>query len=770
MPLFSSSRWIRSRPDSAGLLRADSSRGDEARAKKQASIRDDFPTGLLSIYEVVARKTRHPSYGEGIWRHLQEQLNPANYHPQRDPDVESFTVTDPGRPSYDVLKQARALSYLRLNPEEQFLWGLMDGSRAVKDLIIAHFTQFGTLAFGRIGGFVSYLQQRWFLSDKPTNLFSAAVRRLSARRPIVVWQRAMSYLLGRIFVIRGIDRFVDRLYRGGGRLLYTPLMLALYVLVATAGGVLFFQQAAGGQFNVLEADGSRAKGAGLLFLLNYVAIFVHEMAHALTCRHYKAKVNGAGFLLFFGLPAFFVDTTDIWTKPRRARLAVSWAGPYSGLILAGTISLLIAAFPTLPMAANLHRLAFIWIVTLIFNLIPFVELDGYYVLVDWLDVPRLRPRAMAFVRRDLWRRLWRWERLSSQERLFTWFGIGSVAVTAGLVLLALLFWQQRLGVVLRELWAAGAGGRALAILLVLVLTIPLLTSLAIAARASILAGVRRLRSWWERPRRATVRDRLALINRVAFFDPLPEEARLEMARRLSPQRVPADAAVFTQGQAGDAFYLIQSGEAEVTQMRNSTEEVLRRLGPGDFFGEIALLGQTARTATIRAMSTLCLLVLRKGDFERLLAPHLAISERVDQAIRESEDLRTLPLLAGLGPSELAEVGRRLRRERFPSGADVVRQGDTGTRFYIMESGQAEVVQDGDAGPRRVTLLGPGDYFGEIALLLDVPRSATVRALTPLEVHSLERDDFEALLGSLLPGIAAEAETRVERSRMADSLK
>jgi cAMP-dependent protein kinase regulator len=201
-------------------------------------------------------------------------------------------------------------------------------------------------------------------------------------------------------------------------------------------------------------------------------------------------------------------------------------------------------------------------------------------------------------------------------------------------------------------------------------------------------------------------------------------------------------------------------------MRDGREEVLRTLGPGDYFGEVALLGRVARTATIRALSTLHLLVLRTGDFDRLLAPHLAASERVDDAIREAEDLRQLPLLAALGPAELAEVGRRLRRERFAAGAEVVRQGEAGTRFYIIQSGQAEVVQERDGVARRLTVLGPGQYFGEVALLLDVPRIATVRALTPIEVRSLERADFEVLLGSLLPAITTEAETRVERSRAA----
>lgn len=722
-----------------------------------------------SIYEALTRKLSRPSAGEGIWRHLQEQLNPANYRPHRDPAAESFTVADPGRPHYVVLKHPHVLTYLRLNNEEEFLWSQMDGSRTVKDLIIAHFTKFGTLAFGRIGSFVSYLRLRSFLRDKPGDMLGHLVHRLSARRPLVLWQRAMSYLLGRVFVIRGIDPVIDRVYRGGGWILYTRPMLVLYALVAVIGGVVFFRQLAVGQFNVLEAGGSRAKGLGLLFLLNYFAIFVHEMAHALTCRHYGARVNGGGVLLFLGLPAFFIDTTDIWTKPRRARLMTSWAGPYSGVILAGACSLLIAAFPSMPGAVNLHRLAFIWVLVLMFNLIPFVELDGYYMLVDWLDIPRLRPRAQSFVMRDLWRKLWRREPFTSLERLFAWFGIGSIGVTTLLVTMAVAFWQRRLSVAWREMWAAGIWGRVGAVLLLLVLLIPLLSSLAIAAYGGARGGIRRLRGWWARPRRTTIRERLALLNRVGFFDPLPKDTRLDIARRLMTVRVGAGQAVFHQGQPGDAFYLVQQGEADVLRSRDGAEEILRRLGPADYFGEIALLGHTVRTATVRAVGQMRLLALKKGDFERMLAPHLALSDRVDQAIRESDNLRALPLLAALSSSELEALGAQLRRERFSTGAVVVQQGDVGTTFYIIESGQAEAVSETGAGTRRLAVLGAGDYFGEIALLLNVPRSATVRALTPLELRSLDREGFEALLSSLLPAITVEAQMRVERGQMTPSV-
>ncbi|KRT75423.1 MAG: cyclic nucleotide-binding protein, partial [Armatimonadetes bacterium CSP1-3] len=386
-----------------------------------------------------------------------------------------------------------------------------------------------------------------------------------------------------------------------------------------------------------------------LFLLQYAAVAVHEGAHGLACRHFGARVNGAGFLLYMGMPAFFVDTTDIWTKPIRARLATSWAGPYSGLILAGLISILIALFPGMAVAASLHRIAIIWIIILIFNLIPFAELDGYYMLVDWLDVPRLRPRALGFTRRDLWVKLRRRESFAPLERLFVWFGLASALMTVVLVLFGFFFWQVQLGRLVGALWSAGPLGRLLIIPLALAIAVPFLVLLVGGLAQQARRGVRRLRGWWARPRRATIRDRLALLNTVAFLESLPREAREEVARRLRPTTVQAGQAVFRQGEEGDAFYVIRRGQAEVVQRRDGTEVVLRTLGPGDHFGEVALLGRAPRTAAVRALTPLNLFALRRGDFDRLLAPHVTASEHVEQAIRESEDLSRLPLLADLSP-------------------------------------------------------------------------------------------------------------------------
>jgi CRP-like cAMP-binding protein len=109
------------------------------------------------------------------------------------------------------------------------------------------------------------------------------------------------------------------------------------------------------------------------------------------------------------------------------------------------------------------------------------------------------------------------------------------------------------------------------------------------------------------------------------------------------------------------------------------------------------------------------------------------------------ELSRVPLLASVPGEELMKVARRMEREEVPPGRQVVREGDPGERFYLVLSGIFAVSQE-DLGPRRV--LQPGDYFGEVALAMNVPRTASVRALTPAVVASCDRETFDELLRPL----------------------
>jgi putative ABC transport system ATP-binding protein len=123
----------------------------------------------------------------------------------------------------------------------------------------------------------------------------------------------------------------------------------------------------------------------------------------------------------------------------------------------------------------------------------------------------------------------------------------------------------------------------------------------------------------------------------------------------------------------------------------------------------------------------------------------------DVVISEStaicEFLRRVPLFSGLLPNTLTEVADKMALEEFPAGEIVLRQGDPGDKFYLIRSGEAEVLVRKGAQDEPVATLDEGRFFGEQALLTGEPRNASIRAKTQLELCTLGKDDFQNVLKS-----------------------
>ena len=139
--------------------------------------------------------------------------------------------------------------------------------------------------------------------------------------------------------------------------------------------------------------------------------------------------------------------------------------------------------------------------------------------------------------------------------------------------------------------------------------------------------------------------------------------------------------------------------------------------------------------------------------------------RIDAAAGapDSDDLRILasvPIFAPLPGMTLEHLASRLVPLRLEPGTVIVKVGDPGDRFYIVADGTVEVSKYG----RAISELGPGGYFGEIALIRDVPRTATVTSTTPVVLYALDREDFLAAVTSHPP--SAEAAEEVVSSRLA----
>ena len=113
--------------------------------------------------------------------------------------------------------------------------------------------------------------------------------------------------------------------------------------------------------------------------------------------------------------------------------------------------------------------------------------------------------------------------------------------------------------------------------------------------------------------------------------------------------------------------------------------------------------------------------------------------------RAAHEFSRIGLLAELPGETLAKLAAQMRREKLAPGQGVVVEGEQAERFYVVLDGMLSVSQSA-LGPRRV--LVPGDYFGEVALAMDIPRTATVRALTPATVASCDRATFDEFIRPL----------------------
>ena len=111
----------------------------------------------------------------------------------------------------------------------------------------------------------------------------------------------------------------------------------------------------------------------------------------------------------------------------------------------------------------------------------------------------------------------------------------------------------------------------------------------------------------------------------------------------------------------------------------------------------------------------------------------------------NHELARIELLAGLPGETLGRLGREMEREELRPGTVVIREGEPGDRFYVVFAGMLSV-SSGTMGAR--TVLRPGDYFGEVALAMDIPRTASVTAITPCVVASCDRATFDELLRPL----------------------
>jgi putative peptide zinc metalloprotease protein len=681
-----------------------------------------------------------------VWDRFAERVSLGSYVPVlRDDLTWARMTTRRGKPN--IMLADRPRRYLRMGERDDFLAQRMDGTRRVSDLVVDYFEHFGSFGLKHVSDLVTGLRQNGFLTDPPRDVWVDLGERLNpaTKPPERRWTEGTALRLK--VPLRGIDRFVSSYYRALGRWIFSPPFLIFTVLASVAGLFAFAAELFRGEDPFAPIAGSGVFAVVALVVAYYITIFIHESSHALTCKHYGRMVPKGGFLLYYLMPAFYVDVTDAWLEPWRHRIAIFWAGPYSGFFLAGLSAFLAWILPPGIVAIVLFKLAVAAYLTNLLNLMPLLLLDGYWILEQWLDIPQLRDRALAFVRGPFWHLLWTRRRLTRRELFFAVFGMLSAVYTVFAIFLAIFFWRKRLTPIVAPLWLTpGLFSKVISVVIVAAIAIPL--------------GMRYARRLWrlrtvvtkapDVARRAifTVRmnDRLILLGGLGFLRGMPRATIERLARAARIRHAAQGEVVVRQGERGADFFIIADGQAEVSILERGEERTVRRLKPGEFFGERALLEGGIRTATVRALSPMRLLVFDEHTFWSELAGPIAWQRRVREALNERELLKRVPLFADVSSRQLDLLAVKLSVVQFNKGDVIVRKGEPGHDFFIIREGRVAAV---DGSGRTLSELGPGEFFGEIALLRDTARTATVIGTVAGSVWRLGRQDFHELLGQYL---------------------
>lgn len=185
--------------------------------------------------------------------------------------------------------------------------------------------------------------------------------------------------------------------------------------------------------------------------------------------------------------------------------------------------------------------------------------------------------------------------------------------------------------------------------------------------------------------------------------------------------------------------MIDQGEVDIFV----NDEHVTTIGEGGSFGELALIYGTPRAATVKAKGDVKLWGIDRDSYRRIL-----MGSTIRKRKMYEEFLGKVSILDNLDKWERLTVADALEPVQFEDGQEIVRQGEPGDDFFIITEGSAAVLQRRSENdePVEVGRLGVSDYFGEIALLLDRPRAATVVARGPLKCVKLDRARFERVLG------------------------
>lgn len=508
-------------------------------------------------------------------------------------------------------------------------------------------------------------------------------------------------------------------------------------------------------------------GDGLPELLgSYVAVAftlsVRSLLRGAALRSQGVGVPAGGLRLLAGVLHVDVDCGERGAAPRAARLQVALVGLSAVALVAAVAGWLHLLLGT-PIAARVAASASLLLVLVA---TPYARTDLWHLQGLLTRIPGLRRRTLAFLLGGLGRVLGRRGDGSAGERPYVllsslWLGhtalalylLGEHLLPSALALLMDSVTGQLPGDAAQTALLVASAALCVGLLVTLgTLALALVVVVAASVRA-LFTGLRRRRPQAVLPREEERQRHRALLDTVPVLAVLEPSGRDLIVEHMRVERYRPGREILTQGRPRDRLCLLVSGTCGVElQEPSGLRHAIGRLDAGDCFGELALVDDGPRGATVRADSECVVLALDRRELDELAAELGPGLEALRAEARLRAELSRLPGFLHLAPGEVERLRKATHEVSVAGGATVVGEGERDDALYLIRSGSCRVRRAGAGGAaEELATLSSGDHFGAVAPLLGVARTASVVADVAV---TLLRVDGDALRQVLLENFLA----------------
>lgn len=291
-----------------------------------------------------------------------------------------------------ILKNPDNGTYFKLSSEGAFIWDKLDGKNTLQEITLDLAHQYNFFAPNIVTALISKLSKSAFVTEVDTLQEWQQDNKSFFAKIFYFLQRFLNFRLA----LGDADPWITRIYQNYIRYLFTAWGKIFLACIAIVGGIFFIAYTN----QVIAFFAKNHANLLLLFMLipfSFLEILLHELGHAFAVKAAGREVHYIGIGWSGVAPVAFTDTSDMWLASRKPRMIVNFAGVYVDILVAGLAAI------CLTFISNGYIQSLLWLFALytyiggLRMLSPLQEMDGYYILMDWIDKNHLRQSAVMWL-------------------------------------------------------------------------------------------------------------------------------------------------------------------------------------------------------------------------------------------------------------------------------------------------------------------------------------------------------------------------------------